>query len=365
MTIVITTPFFNATGGISTYVSQLSEGYKRHGHEVYIMSSDIQEPRGIHLPINPLIKFFCFLTKLRNLRPNFIHVHSQLHMLIPALIYRFANPRTKVAFTFHTQPYIAPALPSSVKGKPTYQGGVKILAQILLSRCDFFTAVSKSIFENIQKTCGINLNRGIVIPSGVNPYKHACTSEDARKKWGVFAAGPVLTTIGVLAWDWKVAGHKLSIEAMPRILKELPDAILLIAGNTEGRYYEYLKNIVDDLGLNKNVIFLGDVKRIDELLCATDVYVHMALYEASPIAVLEAMSSGKPVVAVRSGGIPGVITHMQTGFLVDPDSGALSDAIVKIYKNKSLANNLGESARTLSLRYHNWDYISEQYLSAV
>lgn len=365
MTIVITTPFFNATGGISTYVSQLSEGYKRHGHDVYIMSSDIQAPRGINLPVNPLVKFFSFFNKLINLRPSFIHVHSQLHMLIPALAYRFANSKVKVAFTFHTQPYIAPALPNSALGKPTYHGVVKILAQILLSRCDFFTAVSKSIFENIQKTCGINLNHGIVIPSGVNPYKYTCTSEAARKKWGVFAAGPVLTTVGVLAWDWKVAGHKLSIEAMPRILNEFHDAILLIAGNTDGRYYEYLKSIVDDLGLNKNVVFLGDVKRVDELLCATDVYVHMALYEASPIAVLEAMSSGKPVVAVRSGGIPGVITHMQTGLLVNPDPASLAEAVIEIYKNKPLANSLGESAQACSLRFHNWDYVSAQYLSVV
>lgn len=365
MTIVITTPFFNATGGISTYVSQLSEGYKRHGHDVYIMSSDIQAPRGINLPVNPLVKFFSFFNKLINLRPSFIHVHSQLHMLIPALAYRFANSKVKVAFTFHTQPYIAPALPNSPVGKPTYRGVVKVLTQFLLFACDFFTAVSKSIFENIQNTCGINMDSGVVIPSGVAPYKPVSPVHEAKASFNISNVGPVFSTIGVLAWDWKVAGHKICIEAMPAILKQYPNAILLVAGSTDGPYNDYLRDIVRRYDLDDHVVFLGSIKSVDALLEASDIYFHMALYEASPIALLEAMSHGKPIVAVNSGGIPGVIEDNLTGLLVPPKHEVLASKAIELLEDKVFAANLGSAAKNHVSLHHNWEDLAGRYLSLV
>ena len=92
----------------------------------------------------------------------------------------------------------------------------------------------------------------------------------------------------------------------------------MIAGR--GELENDLKNQASQIGIDRNILFLGFRDDAHRLLQAMDVFVMSSLTEGLPVSVLEAMASKTPVVATDVGGIPEVIKHEETGFLVLPQS---------------------------------------------
>jgi glycosyltransferase involved in cell wall biosynthesis len=87
-------------------------------------------------------------------------------------------------------------------------------------------------------------------------------------------------------------------------------------------------------------------EKLPNLYAAADIFVLPALYENFPFAILEAQSTGLPVVSTRVGGIPELIIDNHTGLLVDPgDHEQLADAIMKLLQDSSFAQELGRKAR--------------------
>lgn len=94
--------------------------------------------------------------------------------------------------------------------------------------------------------------------------------------------------------------HATLIKALPTVLREHPSAILLLVG--KGEEMEVVRSLVDDLSLGPHVEFLGHRNDIAELMANADLFVLPSRFEGLPLAVLEAMSLGLPVVATRIGG---------------------------------------------------------------
>lgn len=103
------------------------------------------------------------------------------------------------------------------------------------------------------------------------------------------------------------------IEAM-RELKDL-DIVYIICG--EGRMEEELRNKVKEYSLEKNVIFAGYIKEVYKVLRQTDCFVFPSRREGMPVAVMEAMAVGLPVIASSIRGINELIDHTKGGYLVD------------------------------------------------
>ncbi len=157
-------------------------------------------------------------------------------------------------------------------------------------------------------------------------------------------------------------GVDMVIKAMPRVLVAIPEAVYLIVGG--GPYQGKLEKLVEELGLEERVIFVGHVS--DEELplyyCACDVFVLVSRtltdkgeMEGFGIVYLEAGACGKPVVAGRGGGVEEAVEDGVTGLLVDPlDVGEIAEAIVRILKDKELARRLGENGRKRAMRQPDW-----------
>jgi len=124
----------------------------------------------------------------------------------------------------------------------------------------------------------------------------------------------------------------------------VPEAQLVIAG--DGPERASLEAQAAGLGLADRVVFLGFRRDIPDLLAGCDLFFLPSLYEGLPIAVLEAMAAGKPVIATAIGGTDEVITSGVNGLLVPPaDPGALATAIRTLLHDQALGERLASAGQ--------------------
>jgi len=144
-------------------------------------------------------------------------------------------------------------------------------------------------------------------------------------------------------------GTEFFVRSAPMVLEKFPGAKFLLQGVSpphQRHYLQKMKNLVQKLGIEKQVIFIGQVGDIREILNSLDVVVLASLREPLGRVLLEAMACGKPVVATRVGGIPEVVEDGITGILVPPaDPLALANAIINILSDREMAKKMGMEGR--------------------
>jgi glycosyltransferase involved in cell wall biosynthesis len=104
-------------------------------------------------------------------------------------------------------------------------------------------------------------------------------------------------------------------------------------------------------GLGDSLRFLG--RRPDALhfVAAADLFVNPSSVEGLPVAILEAMALGRPVVATAAGGVPGIVKDGETGILVEPDDpGALADGMLRMLADPDRARRMAEAALDMVLK---------------
>jgi glycosyltransferase involved in cell wall biosynthesis len=150
-------------------------------------------------------------------------------------------------------------------------------------------------------------------------------------------------TVGTAARLVPLKGIVYLIEAIARLRDEFP-VRLEIAG--EGPERSALEKQVSRLALGEFVDFLGWRSDVENLFSGWDVFAMPSLEEGFGIAALEAMTAGLPVVATDVGGLPEVVEHGVTGWLVAPrHPGALAERIRDLLKNPAERREMGASGR--------------------
>jgi len=135
----------------------------------------------------------------------------------------------------------------------------------------------------------------------------------------------------------------------------------------DGQEREFLECISLQSGLKENVIFAGFLIDVERWLPAIDVFVLPSLTEGTPLALLEAMLCGIPVVASKVGGVPDIVKSGMNGILVQPGSAQeIADAISLLYDDKDVRLKFGKEAQaTVKTKYgvKQWiDKIEGEYL---
>ncbi|VVB90893.1 Trehalose synthase [uncultured archaeon] len=152
------------------------------------------------------------------------------------------------------------------------------------------------------------------------------------------------------------------IEAMKKIIEEVPDAHLYILGR--GEEEQNLRNLTLKLSLEHAVTFLtGPIpnREIPSLYAECDIYVQPSIVEPFGIAVLEAMACAKPVVGTKAGGMIDTIKDMETGYLVAPKNPVeLAERIVHIYANTG--TRMGMAARDRAVELFDLKVIGTKYM---
>jgi len=203
----------------------------------------------------------------------------------------------------------------------------------------------------------------------VNELKNAKINKNLKKQLGL-EGKKIILSINRLE-DYK--GNDIVIKAMPEILKKVPNAVYLIGGS--GYYKQVLEDLIKKYKLEDNVRLAGYIpeKDVPSYFSMCDVFAMISRInykipkvEGFGIVFLEAGYFRKPVIGGNSGGIPDAVLDNKTGLLVNPTAQKdVSSAVVRILKNKKLANKLGEAGHKLVVNELNWSNITKEILAAL
>ncbi len=142
-------------------------------------------------------------------------------------------------------------------------------------------------------------------------------------------------------------GHQYLIKAASLVCNNFPSAkFLLIGDEGDGTIKKEIEDFIAESGLGENIRLLGFRKDVNKLLQLIDVFVLSSTSEGLPLSVIEAMASSKPVVATNVGGLPEIVVHDQTGYLVEPQNArALAEKLIFFLENEALRNRMGQAGR--------------------
>jgi len=204
---------------------------------------------------------------------------------------------------------------------------------------DAVIAISKGV-KKVLIRGGISSDSIEVIPSGIDfsPFEEVSSRDYLRRE---FSFAPDDYLVGIVAHLADHKGHKYLIQAT-KVLKKHTDKIKVIVVG-EGSLKMELNRQVRELKVEDIVYFLGFREDIPQILHSLDLFVLSSYLEGLGSSILDAMICRLPVVATKTGGIPEIVIHGETGFLVPPRSpSSLAKAILKLYENRELASRLGQ-----------------------
>ena len=148
---------------------------------------------------------------------------------------------------------------------------------------------------------------------------------------------------------------------MQKVHEHIPNARLVLAG--DGFEKPRLKAMAKELGIENQVEFLGPVPftQMPDLFRRCTIFCLPTLAEAFGLSVLQAMSTGKPIVASAVGGIPHFVEDGKSGHLVPScNAEALSDALIDLLQNPDKMATMGQHNRTLIEQHYSWPPIVAQ-----
>jgi glycosyltransferase involved in cell wall biosynthesis len=222
---------------------------------------------------------------------------------------------------------------------------------------DQVIAVSDEIATELVRS-GVSRSTVSVIDNGI-----AATPADPgarvriQTEFALSQDGKILLHLGRLTRSKRI---DLLLRAMAEFPPELPTTLLLVG---DGEERESLADLVRQLRLESRVRFCGYRRDVPQLLAAADLFALSSEKEGLPIAILEAMAAGCPIVATRVGAIPRVLGDGRDAWIVPAgDLDALRRALVEALANPDVARTRAESAFAKFTASYSRDSMGARYL---
>jgi len=221
--------------------------------------------------------------------------------------------------------------------------------RIFIRHADKVIGVSNYI-KNLLVRNAVSSEKIEVIPEMMNlDFLKPMSDAPSRKRKFLSSAGNRIVLYAGAIFDYR-KGSKILIEAMPMVLRELPNTVFVITGAVPEKEIETIKKG----NLMRSVIFTNLIPRdrMPTYYQIADVVVFPNVApEPFGLVLTEAMGRKRPVIASSTGGIPEIIENGINGILVKPgDPVELSKAIINVLKDDSLAKRLSEEGRSVVVR---------------
>jgi len=237
-------------------------------------------------------------------------------------------------------------------------GPLSWLRRVGLRRMDRVLCVSRFTRDRLVERHHVKEEKTILFPNTARiprPDKNGSPERlEAR-------TSPVILSVSRLWPEERYKKIDRVIEAMPSVLKSVPDAVYEIVG--EGGDRPRLERLARQLGVDKHVVFRGALTEVQlkARYERCDVFILPSLGEGFGIVFLEAMAYGKPCIGADAGAIPEVIENGRTGLLVKPDSASdISEALVRMLKDAGLRCSMGRAGRERFMSLYSMERFKER-----
>lgn len=216
--------------------------------------------------------------------------------------------------------------------------------------------------KNNAIDAGVKPEKITTIYNAIMPFDVAhIDRESVRHKIGLKKDDIFFVAVGRLVYE---KGHEFLVEAMSTVIQTDDHAIAGICG--AGPLQDQLQAQIEKLNLQENVKLLGQWDDIPELLAAADVFVLPSRWEGLPMALLEGMMAGLPVIATRVEGVDEVVRPGEHGLLVPLESPMeLAQAILQLLRSPADRQRMGAAARERVLSSYTTDRMCEAYLQVI
>jgi L-malate glycosyltransferase len=263
---------------------------------------------------------------IRQWAPAIVHAHDPHAVSMAALALSFGAPTPR------------PALVAS--RRVDFHLQAHSFSRWKYRQVDLFIAASKAI-RHVLEHDAIPDARIVVVHDGIDVAKiQRLPTTDVHGEYWLPRGAPVAANVAALVPH---KGQKHLVDAMPHVLREVPDAHVIIFG--EGELRPQLEQQIKSLRLEKHVLLPGFRQDVLQLVKSADLFVMSSITEGLGSTILDAMAMKLAVVGTHAGGIPEAVIHGDTGLLVPPaDARALAGAIVRLLKDRPLRERMGAAA---------------------
>lgn len=354
------------TGGLSNYIKTLSEGLKKLGHRVDVVSPNqfpMGEVEGMRDEVIPTLREF-FYKRYGSSNSKILKNHRHLYVYERMLI-KYVD--LKKYDVFHAQDlftanilgrineYYGKSLFFTNHGMFTFnrvkfgifeKGSTeevyyKALEKKAIEFADHLIILNNSFRQPLMQLGAKQTDMTTVLTGIDYPYADQVQVKNSKGKQ------LVITCVARLG---PRKGHNILFNALSQLPKlYMNDIKVLIVGDGEMR--AMLEEQVKTLKLSM-VEFLGTRDDIPSILNKTDIFVLPTLNDSLPISVIEAMHSGICIISTTAGGIPELVNHTKTGLLVTPgDANELAQALKKVITNQEAREMLAENGRRFAKTY--------------
>jgi glycosyltransferase involved in cell wall biosynthesis len=247
-------------------------------------------------------------------------------------------------------------------GKPF---GALFGSRKVLDEADQIICVGQSELEKARKE--LSHNRVAYLPNGVDCAKFASADGRAfRKKHGIPQDAFLALTLSRIDSQ---KNQLLLLEAFARLKNAQPNAYLLLIGpETQPAYATRIREFIVANQLTGRVQLLpglrNDNPELIQAYHASDVFVLPSMHEPFGIVVLEAWSSGRPVIASHVGGLKALIRDGENGWFIEPEAAdaasALASKIQTLARDPALRTRMGQNGLAEAKSRYDWDRIGQQ-----
>lgn len=348
--------------GVSISLQLVSEGLKSRGHQVTIFAPKFpgykdDQPNVMRLPSlkylnNPPIYVAVLGTprstwSLTRRHFDVLHAHSPLSVGLLAYL-TASTKRLPLIYTYHT----------SITDYTHYVkfiGGTRVMKYA----ARWFSSASTNLGDQIvvpsPKFQRLLLAQKIsspitVIPNGIDlsSFNAAKKPGSLRNRLGIKPEAPILLTVGRMDPEKRL---DFIVDAFAILSQKIPNAHLVFAGDGSAR--KGLESKVSETSVKERIHFLGMVDRVElpNVLHDADLFLSASTTEVHPISVIEAIASGKPLVAVEDEAFEGMIENDRNGYMVPLDVKVFADTVAGLLADREKLERFGRHSMALSEKY--------------
>lgn len=353
-------------GGPSVHVILLTAGLREKGYETRLIVGreapsegnllDMARQKGIEIeqlaglgreirPLADLVTLWQLYGLIRKCQPEIVHTHTAKAGVLGRIAARLAGVPV-IVHTYHghvLRGYFGPLKTAFFRRLET------ALARIT----DVAITVSAALRDDLVGMGVAPREKIRVVPLGLDLARFARPHARGELR-ATCGAGESETLIGVVGRLVPIKDIDCFLEAASRVSAAAPRARFAIVGDGELR--AVLEQKAAALGLGARATFVGWRKDLESVYADLDVVVNSSRNEGTPVALIEAMAAGRPVVATAVGGTADLLGEGARGVLVPPaDPAALAEAILRTLGSPDESARRAGAAQEYVLTHHSVD----------